>query len=83
MFYNLGTNTSTIYFQFSGLSATDEHLHMAHNLFYWFFVLSLFVPQIFFCRCLGKAVLRDCDIFRVSYLCLIMFISPCYNSYIG
>ena len=27
------------------------------------FVLSLFVPQLFFCWFLGRALLRDCDIF--------------------
>ena len=32
------------------------------------FVLSLFVPDLCIFWCIGKAVLRDCVIFRVSSL---------------
>ena len=36
------------------------------SLFVGSLVLSLFVPYLFLFLCLGTAVLRDCDIFRVS-----------------
>ena len=32
------------------------------------FALQLFVPHLSFIWCLGKAVLRDCDIYRESSL---------------